>query len=325
MQRLLISAITFLSMMAGAVCLSNNAHSVNSAPLTYMTGNGDCAVNNESRYLKMEAELKSYVADKDARIGIGVIINGKDTVAVNGNRDFPMMSVFKFPLSLAVAAWVDANEMSIDDYVSFGPNSLIEDTYSPMLKKYGKGLNKMSIRELLEWALVESDNNAADLLLKRVGGTACATRLMQDVGGELDIAIGASEADMHADPYKSYLNRSTPLAMAALFDRFDADIRNRSQSFASIAAMLEQCRTGAGRLPAPLMQTNAVIGHKTGTGFSTKEGRISAINDCGYVNLPNGMRYSIAVFIADSAYDMAETEKMIAHISEIVYKSLASQ
>lgn len=273
-------------------------------------------------YRLLQNELTSFVEKKDARIGIAVIINGKDTVSVNGSKDFPMMSVFKFPLALAVAKWVDANEMSISDSIAFGPKALIKDTYSPMLKKYGMGLHKMSFKELLEWALIESDNNAADLLLKRVGGTACATTLLKDVAGELDITIDASELDMHQDPYTSYLNRSTPLAMATLFDRFDTEIKNRSKSFSDIAVMLEQCRTGVERLAAPFMSTNAVVGHKTGTGFPTSEGRISAINDCGYIHLPNGTRYTIAVFVADSAYDMTETSKIIADISGIVFKSL---
>ena len=270
----------------------------------------------------LQNELTSFVENKDARIGIAVIINGKDTVSVNGSKDFPMMSVFKFPLALAVAKWVDSNGMSLNDSIAFGPKALIKDTYSPMLKKYGSGLYKMSFKELLEWSLIESDNNAADLLLKRVGGTACATTLLKDVAGELDITIGASEQNMHQDPYTSYLNRSTPLAMATLFDRFDTDIKARSKSFSDIAVMLEQCRTGVDRLAAPFITTNAVIGHKTGTGFPTSEGRISAINDCGYIHLPNGTQYTIAVFVADSAYDMTETSKIIADISEIVFKSL---
>lgn len=271
---------------------------------------------------RLQNELTSFVESKDARIGIAVIINGKDTVSVNGSKDFPMMSVFKFPLALAVAKWVDANEMSISDSIAFGPKALIKDTYSPMLKKYGMGLHKMSFKELLEWALIESDNNAADLLLKRVGGTTCATTLLKDVAGELDITIGASEQEMHNDPYTSYLNRSTPLAMATLFDRFDTEIKNSSKSFSDISVMLEQCRTGVDRLAAPFIATNAVVGHKTGTGFPTPEDRISGVNDCGYIHLPNGTRYTIAVFVADSAYDMTETSKIIADISEIVLKSL---
>ena len=49
------------------------------------------------------------------------------------------------------------------------------------------------------------------------------------------------------------------------------------------------------------------------------------MNDAGYVFLPNKQGYAIAVFIADSGYGMAETEKMIADISEIVFKSLMVQ
>lgn len=270
----------------------------------------------------IENALHEYIKGKDARIGVAVIINGKDTVSVNGNRDFPMMSVVKFPLALTVAHWINTNGMSLNDTVTFSEKAMKEDTYSPMLKKYGKSRNTMTIRELLEWSLVESDNNAADILLHRVGGTSGVTSIMRQMGISDEIVIGASEEDMHRDPYLSYLNRTTPLAMAQLFNRFDAEMRNTSLSYSEIATMLEQCRTGIDRLVVPLLSSDATIGHKTGTGFPTPDGRISAINDCGYVNLPNGERYSIAVFVADSGYDMAETSAIIAEISRIVWIGL---
>ncbi len=47
-----------------------------------------------------------------------------------------------------------------------------------------------------------------------------------------------------------------------------------------------------------------------------------AVNDVGYVHLPDGRRYSIAVFIADSGYDMKTTEGFVADISAIVYKHI---
>ena len=281
------------------------------------------AFANESK--SIENALQEYINGKDARIGVAVIINGKDTVSVNGNRDFPMMSVVKFPLALTVVHWVDTNGMSLNDTVTFSENALNEDTYSPMLKKYGKSRNTMTIRELLEWSLAESDNNAADILLHRVGGTSGVTSIMRQMGISDEIVIGASEEDMHRDPYLSYLNRTTPLAMAQLFDKFNNEMRNASQSYSEISVMLEQCRTGLDRLALPLLPTNAMIGHKTGTGFPTSEGRISAVNDCGYVNLSNGTRYSIAVFVADSGYDMAATSAIIAEISKIVWKSLTKQ
>lgn len=273
----------------------------------------------------LEDALKDYAVGKDARIGIAVIINGNDIVSVNGERDFPMMSVSKFPLALTIAHWIDAHGMSLNDSITFSEAALHENTYSPMLKKYGKSRNIMSIRELLEWSLVNSDNNAADILLNYIGGTSGATSIMRQIGLSDDIVIGASEDDMHRDPYLSYLNRTTPLAMAQLFDRFNSEIRKMSQTYSDISAMLEQCHTGLDRLAEPLLTTNVTIGHKTGTGFPTPEGRISAINDCGYVNMPNGMRYSIAVFVADSGYDMAATSAIIADISKIVWEEMIKQ
>lgn len=273
----------------------------------------------------IENTLQKYIKGKDARIGVAVIINGKDTVSVNGNRDFPMMSVVKFPLALTVAHWIDTNGMSLNATVTFNEKAMKEDTYSPMLKKYGKSRNAMTVRELLEWSLAESDNNAADILLHRVGGTSGVTSIMRQMGISDEIVIGASEEDMHRDPYLSYLNRTTPLAMAQLFDRFYRELGNASQSYSEISVMLEDCRTGLDRLALPLLPTNATIGHKTGTGFPTPDGRISAVNDCGYVKLLEGTKYSIAVFVADSGYDMAATSAIIAEISKIVWKSLTEQ
>ena len=53
---------------------------------------------------RLKAELAEYIEGKDARIGVAVIYDGTDTVSVNGGRDFPMLSVYKFPQALAVEA-----------------------------------------------------------------------------------------------------------------------------------------------------------------------------------------------------------------------------
>ncbi len=276
-------------------------------------------------YTVLSYRLAEYVSGKDARIGIAVIIDGNDTVEINGRKDFPMMSVMKFPLAIAVAEWIGLNKMNWCDSLTFGANELNENTYSPMLKKYGKRAMTISWRELIEWSLIESDNNACDILFKQMGGPDGAMGILSQVNIPDDIVIGVMEADMQRDHYQSYLNRSTPLAMAELFDRFDRELRYKSPVYSGIALMLEQCRTGRDRLAAPLMSTKAIIGHKTGTGFVSAEGRISAVNDCGYVHMPDGHRYVIAVFVADSAYDMEVTSRMIAEISGMVQSFLVDR
>lgn len=279
-------------------------------------------LNYQIRLDAMQTAFDKYTRNLKAKIGVAVIVNDRDTIEVNGDREFPMFSVFKFPLALAVAEYSDRKGGQLSDVINIDSNSLIPDTWSPMLKKYGQQLSRMSLRELLEWSLQESDNNAADILLNYVGGLEGLNSLMQDLNFPPSITIGASEEDMNRDNYKSYLNRSNPKDMASLFNRFNNELRNRSKSFAEIGKMMENCNTGTDRLQAPLNSTDAILGHKTGTGFITSDSIISALNDCGYVNLPDGSHYSIAVFVADSPYTPEETTRIIAELSKIAYSSL---
>ncbi|KAB4468162.1 serine hydrolase, partial [Bacteroides thetaiotaomicron] len=85
------------------------------------------------------------------------------------------------------------------------------------------------------------------------------------------------------------------------------------------------CQTGTNRLPVPLLDTTARIGHKTGTSDRNVQGELIGINDVGFILLPDGKRYTIAVLVKDSKESMADTEKIIANISGIVYHHLVSE
>lgn len=80
---------------------------------------------------------------------------------------------------------------------------------------------------------------------------------------------------------------------------------------------METCQTGLDRLPKGL-KNGDLLGHKTGTGDINSDGKIIAINDVGYVQLSNGQKYCIAVFISDSNYDIETTSHLIGEISRMV-------
>ena len=71
---------------------------------------------------------------------------------------------------------------------------------------------------------------------------------------------------------------------------------------------------------SPLADKGVVIGHKTGTGDLNAKGQQIGCNDIGFVLLPDGRTYSIAVFVKDSEESFAENSKIIADISRIVYE-----
>ncbi|MDB9149966.1 serine hydrolase [Parabacteroides distasonis] len=81
-----------------------------------------------------------------------------------------------------------------------------------------------------------------------------------------------------------------------------------------------ECETGKDRLAQPLETTDAIIGHKTGTGDRNPRGRLIGTNDIGFVFLPDGERYTIAVFVKDSEESPDATAAIIADISRIVYQ-----
>ena len=278
-----------------------------------------CAKARSFSYL--QNDIEKIIEGKDATIGIAIIIDGKDTISINGNRPFPMLSVYKLPIAIALGEYTHSTLKLFPDSITITRNDLKENTYSPMRDKYGSidTLN-VSLKELLAYSLQESDNNASDILLNLMPSSEYVTKYFQNIG--LDgINISTSEDEMHEDISLCYDNSATPLAMASLLSRFDRDFKD--QYSMTIKNLMESCATGQNRIVKPLKDSNAIVGHKTGTGFELPDGRLMAINDVGYIILPSGLHYSLAIFIENSGYDMETTEDIIAQISQKVYKALS--
>lgn len=280
-----------------------------------------CGCSAHDKYAGLQKSLTEFVEDKDANIGIAVIFDGSDTVAVNGGKPFPMLSVYKFPIALALAEYYRQNNMAIDHSLAILQEDLHLDTYSPMTEKLLASGEmtvdtlKMPAKQLLEYMLQQSDNNASDIVLKHIGGPKYVESYVRKIGIQ-GVNVRSSEDEMHHDNSLRYANSSTPVAMAGMMDKFDREC-NDSISI-EIKRMMETCGSGTNRLAKFLIPADAVIGHKTGTGFTLPDGRLMAVNDAGYVHLPNGHRYAIAVFIENSGYDMGQTEAIMAEISRIV-------
>lgn len=263
--------------------------------------------------------LKKVIKDKKAEIGIAVILDAQDTVTVNNDDRYPLMSVFKFHQALAVADYLDRNGLTPDTEIFIPEEELVPDTYSPLRKEFPEGEISLSVSRLLEYSLQLSDNNACDILFEHTGGPAATDRYVRSLGLH-NFAIAATEQQMHDDPQTCYENWSTPLEAAALLELLVTEQILTPTLREMIRQNLINCKTGADRLPKPLSGTGAVIGHKTGTSDRDERGIFAGTNDLGFVILPDGTRYTIAVFIKDSAENPETNARIIADISETVYR-----
>ncbi len=280
-----------------------------------------CSCERNVRYAGIEEELRRYLNGVDADAGVAVIAGDGKMFGVNLSQSFPMLSVMKFPLALVVADVVRGKGGSFDDSVWVSGAQLHPDTYSPMLRRYGgQNMFRIPLGELLDYSLRLSDNNACDILMDFVGGVSVVDAYLDSLGFR-DICVRWNEDDMHQVLSRCYDNVSTPVAMALLVDAFDRCFNDTCSLF--IKRIMETCDTGKDRLPGTFVSLRAVIGHKTGTGDVDPEmGRLIAVNDVGYIHLPDGKRYAIAVFITRSAYSLEETSAVIARISDIVRTGL---
>ncbi len=260
--------------------------------------------------------LSKFIEDKNADIGVAIITTS-DTILINGNSLFPMMSIYKFPIALAVADKCRRDGISFSEMCEVHSSDIRFDTYSPMIKVYDnqKSTFTITLEDLLKYSLQLSDNNASDILLKWLGGAHVVRNYIHSLG-YYDINICHTETELHDSIALCYQNSSTPLAMASLMNQFNNELSDVYST--QLQRIMAQCSTGQDRLPAPFSNTRDTIIHKTGTGFTLPDGRLMAINDTGYIKLKNGYSYSIAVFISNSQYNEAETVAIIANISKIV-------
>lgn len=269
----------------------------------------------------MKAALDDYVQTHDAKIGIAVITDRHDTVCVNNGYQYPMNSVMKLYQAMAVADEMQRRRHSLDSVITVGRDEMKEDTYSPMRDKYPTGDIHISIGDLLKYSLQQSDNNACDILFSHITGVGATDGYIRSLGFD-GFAIAANEAEMHADTARVRDNRNNPLTAAMLINRLFTENIYTDEYQRFITETLDGCTTGENRLAKPLLPAKATIGHKTGTGFTSADGHPQGINDVGFVRLPNGRHYSVAVFVESSQYDMEETERMISEISEIVFRHI---
>ena len=66
----------------------------------------------------LRQELQQLVEGKRAQVGIAVVVDGRDTLVVNNDVRYPMMSVFKFHQALAVADTCLRGGISFDSLVA---------------------------------------------------------------------------------------------------------------------------------------------------------------------------------------------------------------
>lgn len=268
----------------------------------------------------LNAELNYLIMSKDAEIGIAIIKNQKEWV-IGSNNSLPMLSVFKYFVALKVLDKSEKEKISLNKEITVNENMINEKLYSPMLDKHKTFPFKISIENLLKYMISKSDNNACDVLINYAGGTKEIEKYIHSIGF-VDIEISQTELSMNSEIEKQYLNKARPMDIIKMMKLVrDGNILSKEHRI-FLDEIMAKTITGENKLKSGLPQ-GVILGHKTGSSSRLSNGIKIADNDSGYVFLPNGNVYYIAVMIKDSKMSDEENAKLISKISKITYDCLS--
>jgi beta-lactamase class A len=270
----------------------------------------------------IQMDVSKILYDKKATVAVSVLGFEKEySFDKNGDAKLPLLSVFKFHIAATVLHLVDEGELALDQKVILTDAEMIPDTWSPIREKFPKGDVELTLAELLEYTVAQSDNNGCDKLLKLIGGTETVQKFM-DSKGVKDFQIKVNEEAMQQDRKNMYENfSSTKSAVRLLKSFYENKIISRKSTEFLMNTMLSTT-TGANKLKGWLPK-NVSVAHKTGSSGKDNEGLTIAENDMGIVTLPNGKHYAIAVLISDSTETAEVNCGIIADISKVFYDLLS--
>ncbi|MEO5740753.1 MAG: class A beta-lactamase [Vicinamibacterales bacterium] len=283
------------------------------------------------------------------RVGVALIhLESGAILQLRGDERFPMASIVKLPIAIEVLKQVVDRTLTLDRAVSLGPSDI--RPCCAIERRHPRGGVSRTVSELLELAIVESDNTAADALLKLVGGPDVVERRMRAMGFS-NINVDRSEGQLLLDMAgvtnapppdewtieiqrrlvadvdreslskgrTSYLtdprDTATPYETAQLVGRLQlGDLLPRAETDLLLNVML-QTKTGTRRIKGRL-PPDTVVAHKTGT-------TAVVINDAGIITLPLGSRIeghlALVVYVADGS-SIAAMERSVAQMSAAAFE-----
>ena len=233
----------------------------------------------------LEQQLSSLIANKSADVGVAALdLNTGETVSIKGNTPFPMASTVKVAIAALYLAQVDNGRRSLDDTINGQP-----------------------VRMLMRRMLVFSDNHAADILFKDVGGPHAVHDWLND-NGIKGLSVDRTIAELLSSKRDLWDRRdsTTPVAMVELLRRiYKAElIKPASRNY--LLDVMAQCETGKNRMKW-LLPSGTLVEHKTGT-------LTGLADDVGFITLPDGRPVAVAIFTrggADRPRTIAETARAI--------------
>jgi len=267
----------------------------------------------------LKQQINLILEGKNATVGVAILGgDSSDYLSINGDKQLPMQSVFKYHLALAVLHQVDNGNLSLADKITVTKKDLDNNLWSPIRKKYPDGA-KLALAEVLKYTVAKSDNVGCDILFRILGGPKVVETFLHQKG-IMDIAIAYDEMTQQlvwGRQYKNWTTAEASISALKLFYENKGSLLS-PDSHRFLWDIMKASPYGKKAIKGKLPK-GTVVAHKTGHSGKNKAGLTAAQNDIGIVFLPDGRHFYISVLVSDSLETPEVNEKIISDIAKLTW------
>ncbi|WP_312878011.1 class A beta-lactamase [Lentzea indica] len=259
----------------------------------------------------LTGKLRDLERQHNARLGVFATDTGSGrTVLHRADELFPMCSTFK---TIAAAAILrrDHDGSLLGKVIRYTQEDVTKSGYGPITGKPENLANGMTVSALCEATITYSDNCAANLLLRELGGPTAISRFSRSIGDPVT-RLDRWEPELNSAEPGRTTDTTSPRAIGQSYARLTLGHALNRTDADQLTKWLLANTTGDNRIRAGLPAAWR-WGDKTGTG------KYSTTNDVGIAFPPGRAPIMIAVLSTKKdAPNGAADEPLVAKTAELV-------
>jgi beta-lactamase class A len=259
-----------------------------------------------------QTRLAALETSAGGRLGVAALdtTNGS-RLNYRADERFPLCSTFKLMLVAAVLARAAKQSDLMERRIRYRARELLH--YSPIAEKHVS--DGMRVDELCAAAIEYSDNTAANLLLKIIGGPSTVNAFARTIG-DAQFRLDRWEPALNSAIPGDLRDTTTPAAMAGSLQALAIGDALAAPQRELLSSWLHGTTTGTDRIPAGVAP-NWQVGHKTGTGD------YGTTNDVAILTPPNRAPLILALYFAQPRKNAKVDGGVLAAATRIVVESFS--
>ncbi len=257
-------------------------------------------------------KIKEIETSSGGRLGVAVLDTQTGaSLSWRGDERFPMASTFKLALAALVLSRTDQGIESLQRRIIFDKADLV--TYSPVTEKRVGG-SGMSLSELCEATVTWSDNGAANLIMKTLGGPESVTAFFRKLG-DRETRLDRWEPELNTALPGDPRDTTTPQAMLATVQRIVLGDALSPIARQQMTAWLLSNKVGDAKIRAGV-PAGSYVADKTGGGGNGTN------NDVGVIWLPGKAPVVLTCYLTGTTAEGKVRDATIANVTKVVTAAL---